>query len=631
MKTANYRPDIDGLRTVSVVSVLCYHYGLGPITGGFVGVDVFFVISGYLITSIIFREMQQGRFSILGFYDRRIRRILPATLLTIIATAAAGYFVLLPSDYAAFGESAAYASFGVANFFFLWNTGGYFDSRADLMPLLHMWSLAVEEQFYLVWPLLLLAVFSISRGSRYAVAGALAAIIVVSFGLAVWTMSLDRQLAFYMLHSRAWELALGAAIAFLPVLTSRPAGEVLSIAGIGLIFFGIFTLTSKSPFPGWNALYPCVGAALLIWPQKHRTIVARVLSVGPMVFIGKISFSLYLWHWPVLVLYRHHGLGDMPPLADRIWLAAVALVLAAASWWLVEEPFRRRRPRKIVAVASGLAAMSVSAAIALSISVNGFAWRLPKEAREFENHRSLAVAERQISPCFLTTGTEKKGISFDEEKCIDRSPGKPRVLIIGDSHADHLVAGLRTVFPEISISQITSSGCLPVLPLKGGKRCTRLMRLVLDKIAPAENFDEIIISANWRLKGTEPLEKFIAKLSPHSKVTILGPSIKFSAPVPALLAKSTLDQRDLINGRAKKSFARKQNQEVSRAAARSSAAYFDLLDINCPGGRCVATTAENVPIMYDDNHFTRQGAEAIVGELKKRGLLSAYSRSSSPR
>lgn len=631
MNTAGYRPDIDGLRTISVVSVLCYHYGFGPFTGGFVGVDVFFVISGYLITSIIFREMQQGRFSLLGFYDRRVRRILPATLLTIIATAAAGYFVLLPSDYAAFGESAAYASFGVANFYFLWNTGGYFDSRADLMPLLHMWSLAVEEQFYFLWPILLMAVFSLSRGSRYAIAGTLAAIVVISFSIAVWTVNVDRQLAFYMIQSRAWELAIGAAVAFLPAMSSRPAGEVLSIAGIGLISFGVFGLTSQSPFPGWNAVYPCVGAALLVWPQMHRTVVARALSFPPMVFIGKISFSLYLWHWPLLVLYRHHGLGEMPPLADRIWLAAIAVVLAAASWWLVEEPFRRRRPRQIAAVASGLAAMSATAALAAAISLNGFSWRLPAEAREYENHRSIAVAERTLSPCFLTTGTEKKGITFDKEKCVDRSPAKARVLIIGDSHADHLVPGLRTVFPDISFSQITASGCLPVLPLKGGKRCTQLMRLVLDKIAPEEKFDEIVISANWRLKTPEPLEKLVAKLSPHSRVTILGPSIKFTAPLPVLLAKSVLDHRDLVNGHAKKSFARKQTKEVSRAAARSGASFFDLLDINCPGGRCVATTADNVPIMYDDDHFTRQGAEAIVSELKKRGFLSIYSSSLSSR
>jgi peptidoglycan/LPS O-acetylase OafA/YrhL len=237
----------------------------GP-AGGFTGVDVFFVISGFLITSILATEIENGTFSILGFYDRRIRRILPALIVMLAVTMLAGKFLLMPGDYKALAGSTAAAAFGASNFFFLGNTG-YFDQAADLMPLLHTWSLAVEEQFYVIWPLLLFV--TAKAGSRFKFAAIISALVIAGFVASIFRFNANPKAAFFMALPRAWELALGALLVFLPPLP-RSIGETSTIVGLALTGAG-FMLVSASSFPGVAALYPCIGAALVIWPRQEHT------------------------------------------------------------------------------------------------------------------------------------------------------------------------------------------------------------------------------------------------------------------------------------------------------------------------------------------------------------------------
>lgn len=621
MLAANsYRPEIDGLRTISVLAVILYHYDFGPFSGGFVGVDVFFVISGYLITSIIFAEMQKGKFSLWAFYDRRVRRILPASLLTIVATGIAGYFILLPSDYAAFGGSAIASAFGLANFYFLWNSGGYFDNAADLMPLLHMWSLGVEEQFYIFWPILLWGIVVLSKGSAKAASTALILIIAVSFGTAVYLTRTDQPVAFYMLHTRAWELAVGALLVFAPRIGNRLSGEAVATLGLALIFGSIFLLTSKMPFPGWNALYPCLGAALIIWPKTTPPFTEWLLRQRPVTFIGLISFSLYLWHWPVLVLYRQMGVGEMPPYIDRVLLVCLAVALSVASYWFVEQPMRKWRPQYKRSVAAGLAAMTAVAVAGNMLSVNkGLASRLPPEVRQLERYRAM-TAGGGLSPCFLTTRSDRVQLKFDPKKCLEPDSQKPTVLVVGDSHAAHFMTALRAAFPEISFSQANASGCRPVIPVRGLERCADLMRKVFSDYA--REFDAVVLSSRWPNDSIKYLRNTADKLSKSSKVFVLGPSLEYRVDLPVLLAKAELSgKKYLIAENARYDVIARRSKAVERALRGSGAEYYSVLKVTCPKRIC-KDTVDGVPMMSDESHFTPEGAAFAVQKLKAEGFLS---------
>ena len=347
-----YRPDIDGLRAIAVLSVLYFHYDAPlpaewRLSGGFTGVDVFFVISGFLITSKLQDDIAAGTFSILGFYDRRIRRILPALIVMLITTLLAGKFLLMPGDYKSLSASTAAAAFGVSNFYFLANTG-YFDQVADLLPLLHTWSLAVEEQFYVVWPILLLVIAS--GRARVAIAAVLGGIVIIGFAASLVWFDIDPKSAFFVAVPRAWELAIGALLVFLPPLP-RVFGEIAAMLGLLLIGAGLVVVKAAS-FPGAAALYPCIGAALVIWPRVERTATASWLGIlGP---VGLISYSLYLWHWPVWVLFRIYINNGQPRIHEALALAIVSSALAVLSYFVVEKPFRKRRGQPAHSVQAGL-------------------------------------------------------------------------------------------------------------------------------------------------------------------------------------------------------------------------------------------------------------------------------------
>ncbi len=289
---------MDGLRAVAVLAVVFYHYGFWQVPGGFIGVDIFFVISGFLITCIIHREMADGHFTIRHFYERRIRRIFPALFAMLTVASIAAWFLLFPVDFEAYAKSLVATAFFSTNFEF-WREVGYFDVAASLKPLLHLWSIAVEEQFYLLFPALLLLVGTSSRWKLLSVVGIL---LIASFAFSLWAVSDSSSTAFYLLPSRMWELMMGGVVALAPLSSlSRWWHEVVALAGAALIAWAIWTYDRWMPFPGLPALAPCLGSALVIYAGVGGNMVSRVLSAKPVVFVGLISYSLYLWHWPVLV------------------------------------------------------------------------------------------------------------------------------------------------------------------------------------------------------------------------------------------------------------------------------------------------------------------------------------------
>ncbi len=337
-----YRPDIDGLRAVAVVPVVLFHVGFPIVTGGFVGVDIFFVISGYLISSIIFKEISQDRFSYVDFYDRRIRRIFPALFVVLLAVITAAFFLLFPVEYLKLGSSVIFSALSLANVYF-YVTINYFEG--DNNPLLHLWSLAVEEQFYLVFPLILSLGWK-RLGAK--VTYLLAVIALVSLISAEIFVRSDSQASFYLPQFRVWELLIGSILATSNV--DAPASvwwrNLLAVVGFALVVGSILLLDRASRFPGLSAVPACAGTALLIMSaSKDRSnFISQLLSLSPIRFVGLISYSLYLWHWPVIVLTRQGG-AFLPFTVGMNWrgrlvLVGMSMVAAVVSWYFIERPFR---------------------------------------------------------------------------------------------------------------------------------------------------------------------------------------------------------------------------------------------------------------------------------------------------
>jgi peptidoglycan/LPS O-acetylase OafA/YrhL len=444
---APYRGDIDGLRAIAVLSVLAFHYGFPP-RGGFVGVDVFFVISGYLITGILFREIEDGTFSIRGFYERRIRRIVPALLAMLLVVCVIASAFQFPGDYVDTAWSAVFAAFGASNFYFHANTG-YFDQSAEFMPLLHTWSLGVEEQFYVVWPALLAAIaWACHRKDR--IAFAIAALAALSFAASLVTLSTAPKTAFYFPHTRAWELALGALMVFLPPLRRMP-GELANAAGLVLIAAGLFLISERDPFPGWNALLPCAGSALILW-AKPATLSGRGLAA--LRGIGLISYSLYLWHWPLWVFYRLYLNNGVPSALEALLIAAAALVISTLSYVAIEQPFRRLRRGQLVTIGTGIASACAVALLAFGVvSMQGFPGRIPDRLLglrsldvmwSFNGCRAASVNYQTISGC---------------EFGADWKSARLKGVLWGDSHAGHFAPILEPFAKDADASLILYQTC----------------------------------------------------------------------------------------------------------------------------------------------------------------------------
>lgn len=340
-KSIHYRKEIDGLRAIAVIPVVLFHAGFEWFSGGFVGVDVFFVISGFLITSIILKELDQANFSITNFYERRARRILPALFLLMLVCLPFAWFLLLPHELVDFGKSLVAVSTFSSNFLF-WQESNYFSADSELMPLLHTWSLAVEEQFYVVFPLLLLLLWRFGKSTILVL---IIIIAFVSFALSEWGLRAHQEANFYLLPTRAWELMIGSLTAFYlfrnKVEVSFLLSQILSSLGLVMIFVAIFFLDKNDPFPGIYALLPTIGSALIILFASKGTITNRLLSKQWMVLIGLISYSAYLWHQPILAFARIIIQDDIKPVL-LFALCVIPFLLAYLSWRWVEKPFRDR-------------------------------------------------------------------------------------------------------------------------------------------------------------------------------------------------------------------------------------------------------------------------------------------------
>lgn len=440
-----YRPDIDGVRAIAVLLVVIYHAFPNLIPGGFIGVDVFFVISGYLITSIIIRELSAGSFSFIDFYKRRVNRIFPGLLVVLIASLVFGWFALFPDEYMQLAKHVAGGAVFSSNIV-LWSESGYFDTTADIKPLIHLWSLGIEEQYYIVFPIFAYLCFRV--GFNFLLCVLLMALI--SFFANIDMVGRDSVFTFFMPHTRAWELLFGSFLACFALKTSNRIPRVgradskasafrnaSSVVGLGLVLVPAFLLNRDFLFPGWWAVLPCAGAMLLIHSGESAVVNRLVLSSRPFVWIGLISYPLYLWHWPLLSFPRILE-GEIPSATYRAVMIAAAFVLAVGTYLLVEKPLRNvRSPLKAVALLSGMACVGL-AGYYMFISAGVPQRLIAKSTEEFNKEFVSAIWEYSSNQDCLTRydmpGVKDYGWWF----CMSSKPVSPDVILVGSSFANHL-------------------------------------------------------------------------------------------------------------------------------------------------------------------------------------------------
>jgi peptidoglycan/LPS O-acetylase OafA/YrhL len=517
--STRYRRDIDGLRAVAVLSVVLFHAGVRRFSGGYVGVDVFFVISGYLITSLIAEEIGQQRFSIISFYERRVRRIFPALLAVMAVSSLLAIWLLLPPQFNNFAK-AVFATAGFGSNMLFWREAGYFAAPATEQPLLHTWSLAVEEQFYVVFPLVLFGIYRILNGRWTRL---LAPITALSFLLSVWGVNHYRSATFYLAPTRAWELLLGSLLALgsFPQVQNRLFMEALSIAGLGLIAWGVLALSTDSPFPGFNALWPCLGAALIIYSgQNTSTRITKILGTWPLVFVGLISYSLYLWHWPLLVFARTWNIYELNA-AETALVVSVSILTAIVSWKFVEMPFRRRGgvfDRKTLFICAGGSTALLMAFALYGHFTRGWPGRVPSVATEIASY-SDSVNPRQRE-CLNSPG-HRIPVS---KTCTYGADVSPSYVVWGDSHADALVDAIGKIAKnhDKAVKYLGSSSCAPVVAIE---RVAREYSCVSDNAA----FLNYILG-NHELESVIMIGRYAVYV--NGWTTDLGPAEKYSTESP---------------------------------------------------------------------------------------------------
>lgn len=650
---SQYRRDVDGLRAVAILPVLLFHAGFSGFSGGYVGVDVFFVISGFLITGVLVREVRAGEFSLSRFYVRRARRILPALLTVLTVTLGLGLWVLGPSELRDLAKTTAAAALSASNVV-LWRSVGYFDGAAELKPMLMTWSLAVEEQFYLLWPL---ALYACHRARRSP--GALvAAVAALSFGASWWQVTHAPSAAYYLLPSRAWELLIGAGLA----IGARPAAsrgalrDAASIAGLGLVLASIVAFDADTRFPGAAALLPCGGTALLLWAGEDAFVNRSLLSSRPFVHVGLISYSLYLWHWPLLSLGRILNLGALP-VAWAVGAVLGSFACAYATWRFVEKPFRR--PGSLgdgpTLWRYGGATIAVAAAAGAVFFARGLPGRVRPDvvradaAREDGNPRQASCADQAGSP------------HLPSARCVSGARDAARVLALwGDSHGDALAPGAQT-WAEArgrGFVQITQTGCPPlpgVRVLRGDRvsdGCTAFNARALAAIEHDPRIDVVVLVARWALYaettrvGNElgpevflvdeatdarsrddsrrvfsmALRRVTSALTSAGKtVVVVGQVPEAQVNIPDCVTRAAIGigatPRCAVSAAdvsERLLFTNRVIEEIARSDPRVRA--VDPSRVLCAGGTCEVLDA-GVPLYRDNNHLTRAGAIFLTTRL----------------
>lgn len=616
-----FRVDIEGLRAVAIISVVLYHMRIGFAYGGFVGVDVFFVISGYLITKIIANHLESDNFRLIDFYKRRIARLFPALFVMLAIVTILAVFVLPPTRLQAYASTLSSAALFVSNIR-LWQQSSYFEYITDSRLLLHTWSLSIEEQFYIVLPLVLIAIHRWGK-SRYGFY--LAVLALLSFWLNIRFMAKDETLAFFMGPPRAFELLIGALLAtrFAGPTLPRSLREVIGLSGAAAILFAICTFDDDVAFPGFYALIPCLGTAAVIYAgTAGPTVVSSVLSWRPLRFIGAISYSLYLWHWPLLGLLRTYYFG-IPPYGAVALTVALSFGLAVLSWKYVERPFLvgNGAPRRIFAKAAFASLCAVIVGV-YGVRAAGLPWRYSPEAlKMFATNKNFSPTRQS---CFRT---RLHPLTYDQSCIYGEGSDLGKIAVWGDSHAAELayqlgqIAGDRARFVELSFAN-----CPPALnyhlPLR--PECAIHNQNILSGVLKDKNVKYVVLTA-WYLRHAQRenfwhgLDAMVATLEAAGKqVVMVYPYPTFPASIPETLANKLQRGAPLVSsGMTREQFRQESAGELSHLNAivsRHHVLVGHSEDVICPNGFCSVFTGEQV-LYLDNSHLSLAGAKLIAAKV----------------
>ena len=650
MSALAYRPDIDGLRAVAVVAVIVFHMNPSWLPGGYLGVDVFFVISGYLITAIIAKGLAKraeggtGGFDWKTFYARRARRLLPALLLVVGFVAAV--ITTLPEEIAEPARGSVLASLAfVANWFFF-HIGDYFGPTAETQPLLHIWSLGVEEQFYIVVPVLLWLAYRWQGVKGCAVL--VGAITAVSFAVSAWQAVNSPELAFYGTHSRAWQIGMGSLLALLPGVFAFARAKWAAVAGLVLIALGIaFGGTLTQPVPA--AIPTCLGALLVIGSGGSAGLGSKILSIAPMVWIGLRSYGLYLWHWPLFVFGRllFPELGE----GGDVLAVALAVAVSALSYAVVEQPVRTRRALSSSRLAAGAALVSVSGIVALAVVPP----RLPSPVTEpaptivadieSDDVRPPAIDaatfESELVPrrlaAFMAAGRrtcwmhseESVAEALADPRCLALDPDRANVLVVGDSHSANFHAQLEAAFPGIRFSLVAANSCalLDMIPNWDKRGCKQIHDYTFSE--DAQKYDAILLAPRLQKKNIKAyvalLDRLVERAEPE--IVLIGPLPYYDPSLhvlyPLHAAKAPEVRAARFNAAVDESHFESDGILEAFAAAHDRVSYASPMSVVCPEGpsSCEHMGSDGWPVTMDASHFTPVATRDVLRALRADGQL----------
>lgn len=658
----HYRADIDGLRAIAVLSVVLYHAFPALLPGGFIGVDLFFVISGFLISGILYSELDRGQFSIIRFYGRRIRRIFPALLLVLISCWLAGWFILFADEYLQLGKHiGAGASF--ASNLVLWSESSYFDNAAETKPLLHLWSLGVEEQYYLLWPLLVLFAWKKFRNR----AAFISVLLLISFVWNIVSIGQDPISTFYSPLSRFWELLFGALLAYIfyqgrdsiltkdgwPSAIRSRASFFFSKANLtfwnnifsclGALFFitGVFLIDKFKAFPGWWALLPVLGAFFIIAAGPSGIINRTILSSRIFVWVGLISYPLYLWHWPILS-FLHILESGLPSKILLIYGLMLSFILAWLTYWFVERPIRFYLKSKIVTAVLMILMTLVGGWGLFTFTVGGFQSRFDDSAlfsqmlspayeiekQNFE--QSKLESDRYTKACDFFNFTEQHGINMQPSKegiplsCYqynDRVPNS--VLVWGDSHAEMLHYGLKNSLPsDWQLLQIARAACPPSVPgIRDSveQKCQMTNAFAAKEIAKIK--PQVVVLAQRDSWSDSQVKKITSFLESNGvgRIIFIGKSPEWNADLPKILMRKMQLKVPRYSWIGVNQEAIASNKKVKEVFAKIDGAEFvDVIDLFCNGEGCMVYLGEFPDLgitSYDTNHLSPLGSQFLAENL----------------
>ena len=615
----SYRPDIDGLRALAVLAVIAFHGFPEYIAGGFVGVDVFFVISGFLISGIIFDESRAGIFSLQGFYARRVRRIFPALTLVLVVSLLAGWWLLLPDQLLRFGKQLASSAVFVSNFY-LWFQSGYFSPDARTFPLLHLWSLGVEEQFYIVWPLIIIGLRRKPNWTIFAIV----LIGVSSFYLSVALID-NHEADFYSPVTRAWELMLGASLAWFRRRDDmappfKRSADIATIAGLILILGSALLFDQQSSYPGWLALVPTIGTSLIVWSGASSGFASSVLSARAPVFIGLISYPLYLWHWPLLVFAEAFKFAPLTQL-ERGIVIAVSFILAWLTYRFVESRFRTggANRAKIATLSTGMIFVAI-AGFAI-VEGQGFETRFPKEIREIAEVSGYPASWR-VHECLIDL---KKETAFGKG-CMEEA--RPLLFVWGDSTATALMPGLRQLQLErsLGLAQFTSNSCGPWLSVDvpGYPNCRSINDEILRIVAGARpDFVLLHGRGSTRAEDIAGLKETILALRALSiaHIIVLGPVPVWKRGLPNEVLRYFVMNNALIPARSSQRVYQSWNDAQMRSAVMDvGAEYISAWDAFCDADGCLTRLGEKPEdiVASDAHHLTESGSKFLIKSIRDK-------------